>query len=335
MKVVSVITIVVLLCFPIAHAQRPLTVVSWNVENLFDTIHDAGKNDYEFLPQGTHRWNSGRYWRKQRDVARTIAALSDEGLPDIVALCEVENDSCLRDLTRRTMLYNAGYRYVMTNSGDPRGIDVALVFHPARFGLLSAKSITVDKLEPSMSSTRDILYVKGLINKYANVEVNNHPSIDTLHVFVVHLPSKLGGKRSKRLRDKAAQQLWLAVDSIFGRVGDEANIVVMGDFNTTASDKIFRNSRLTVADPQVSRQDKRRGDPSGTYRYRGIWQCIDHILLSPSLSRCRHEVMFGSLPWLLEQNDSRGGVQPRRTYLGPAYHGGISDHLPLLMELHL
>ena len=30
----------------------------YNLENLFDTIHDAGKNDYEFLPKGANRWNS-------------------------------------------------------------------------------------------------------------------------------------------------------------------------------------------------------------------------------------------------------------------------------------
>ena len=48
--------------------------------------------------------------------------------PALVALCEVENDSVLRDLTRYSVLREAGYRYVITHSPDERGINVALLY---------------------------------------------------------------------------------------------------------------------------------------------------------------------------------------------------------------
>ncbi len=48
-------------------------------------------------------------------------------VPDFVALCEVENDSVLFDLTKRSALRGVNYDYVMTDSPDERGIDVALL----------------------------------------------------------------------------------------------------------------------------------------------------------------------------------------------------------------
>lgn len=123
-----------------------LTFVELNCENLFDTRHDSLKNDYEFLPQSSYKWTPYRYWRKLANLSKTIVALGYEDLslvgtaspdnpsspsekswhvPDFVALSEVENDSVLFDLTRRSALRGVNYDYVMTDSPDDRGIDVA------------------------------------------------------------------------------------------------------------------------------------------------------------------------------------------------------------------
>ena len=59
-------------------------------------------------------------------MARVITAVGEWNPPALVGLCEVENDSVLRDLTRRSPLKELSYRYVMTSSPDLRGIDVAL-----------------------------------------------------------------------------------------------------------------------------------------------------------------------------------------------------------------
>ena len=79
-------------------------VVSWNIENLFDTHHDSLKNDHEYLPDAIRHWNYSRYKKKLADVARVITAIGEWNPPALVGLCEVENDTVLRDLTRRSPL---------------------------------------------------------------------------------------------------------------------------------------------------------------------------------------------------------------------------------------
>ena len=123
-----------------AKAQT-LTFVELNCENLFDCRHDSLKQDQEFLPDGAHHWTKKRYWTKQNNIAREILSCADE-LPDLVALIEVENDSVVRDLTRRSLLRNAGYHYLMTESPDVRGLDVALLYQPASLRPLCFESIS-------------------------------------------------------------------------------------------------------------------------------------------------------------------------------------------------
>ena len=126
-----------------------LTFVELNCENLFDTRHDSLKNDVEFLPEGSYHWTPYRYWHKVNHLGQEIVgvgyeeASGDVQLPDLVALCEVENDSVLFDLTKRSVIRTAGYEYVMTNSPDERGIDVALMYQPFSFSLIHSWSIRV------------------------------------------------------------------------------------------------------------------------------------------------------------------------------------------------
>ena len=153
-------------------------IMSYNVENLFDCRHDTLKNDREFLPDAVRRWNYTKYKKKLNAIARVIIAAGKWTPPALVALCEVENDSVLRDLTRYSVLREAGYRYVITHSPDERGINVALLYQRGIFKLLSNRSYPVMKPRRNSRPTRDILHVSGqLLNS------------DTLEVFVVHFPS--------------------------------------------------------------------------------------------------------------------------------------------------
>ena len=136
-----------------------LTFMELNCENLFDTRHDSLKNDLEFLPEGSYKWTPYRYWAKLNHLGQEIVAQSNP-IPDFVAMCEVENDSVMFDLTKRSLLRNAGYEYVMTSSPDERGIDVALLYQPASFALLHSHSIRITPL-PDTRPTRDILYASG------------------------------------------------------------------------------------------------------------------------------------------------------------------------------
>lgn len=294
------------------YAQRPLRVVEWNVENLFDCRHDSLKNDYEFTPEGERRWSWGRYWRKLTDIGRVLMAIGNEAAPDLVGLCEVENDSVLFDLCRRSDLRHLDFSYVMTDSPDPRGMDVALLYRPARFRLLDWHAVRVPSRQQGLPPTRDILWVKGLA-----------PSGDTLHVAVCHLPSRLGGRDGQRGRRLAAETLSQLADSI----GAGQNLVVLGDFNAPPHDKVFKKlPELVDLVPQ------KRYPGEGTYRYKGLWSWIDHALVSPALRPAACEVHLYTAPWL-QDKDSHGGWHPRRTFLGSYYHGGVSDHVPLWFDL--
>ena len=302
-----------LLAFVLAAPSQPRTLrlMTWNVENLFDTLHDEGFRDEEFLPAGERRWTSHRYWQKLNDLSRVVAAVAGEGgIPDLIGLCEVENDSVLTTLTRRSLLRQMRYSYVMTHSEDARGVDVALLYQSARFRLLDSRSIRVPSVVWGLRPTRDILYVRGLVLAADGV--------DTLHVFVVHLPSRAGGHEGDQNRRLAARTLWQAVDSVRTK-----RVVVMGDFNATCRDRIFRRMPLRSTDDP---------DLSGTYCFRGFWQWLDHILVSPSVETTG-KARVVDLPWLMEENKTYGGTMPLRTYRGPVYHGGISDHLPVVLDI--
>lgn len=303
-----------------------LRVMAWNVENLFDTVHDEGFGDEAFLPQGQYQWTSSRYWRKLDEIAKVIAAVAEEGgIPDLIGLCEVENDSVLTMLTHRSALRGLGYNYVMTQCADARGIDVALLYHPMRFRLLTSQSFRVPSREQGLRPTRDILYAKGLT--LVSDGSNDSLYVDTLHVLVTHLPSRVGGYAGDMNRKLAATTLKNVVDSLMACTttskGASPRIVVMGDFNAGANDRIFKHIPLQVTDDHKA---------LGTYCFRGIWQWLDHILISPSVRSARPAWPV-RLPWLLETDKSYGGEMPRRTYRGPAYHGGISDHLPVVIDL--
>lgn len=297
------------------------TFVELNCENLFDCRHDSLKNDTEFLPDGSYHWTRTRYWRKLNRVGQTIIACGEKKsswrLPDMVALCEVENDSVLHDLTRRSLLRNARYDYVMTCSPDERGIDVALVYSPFSFRLIRSHSVRVEPIK-DMRPTRDILYASGVI-----------ASGDTLHVIVAHLPSRRGGERHSRpFRMAAADRVAAVADSVYN-VSKDAKIIIAGDFNdyaNSASVRMLCGKRLK----DISAEATGRNGAKGTYRYQGEWGSLDHILVSESLARNVVHCYVNDAPFLVEPDDKYGGVKPRRNYLGPRYQNGFSDHLPLV-----
>lgn len=293
-----------------------LTFVELNCENLFDTEHDSLKNDVEFTPEGSYHWTRTRYWRKLNAISQELIALSDP-IPDMVALCEVENDSVMVALTKRSLLRPARYEYLMTHSPDERGIDVALMYNPVSFRPIHSHAIRA-KREALPRPTRDILYVSG--------ELRNG---DTLHVFVVHAPSRRGGEQASRpYRMHVAQLLGTAVDSVYAFHPD-ALVVVAGDFNDY-SDSPALSYLAGHHLINISAQAKGQHGAKGTYRWHGDWHSLDQILCSPALVTRLVDCHIGDLPFLLEEDEKYGGVKPYRTFLGPRYKRGYSDHLPLV-----
>lgn len=302
------------------------TLVELNCENFFDTENDSVKQDGQFTPEGLYHWTLARYWKKVNHIGQEIVACGEQddgtfSIPDLVALCEVENDSVLHDLTRHSMLRNAGYEYVVTDSPDERGIDVALLYSPLTFGYIKSYPIRIPPLK-NMKPTRDILYVEG-----------RTALGDTLHVFVVHAPSRSGGEVETRPnRAHVTKRLALSVDSIMS-VNPGANIIVAGDFNDACDGRsmgVLYDAGLVP----VSKGVKGRNGAGGSYKYRGVWETIDQILLSGNLA-ADAECRVHDAPFLLCEDEDYGGVRPFRNYRSIKWQNGFSDHLPLVAKFRI
>ena len=172
-----------------AFAQKKLCIAFYNQENLFDTIDDPNKDDNEFLPDAKKQWNTVKYTNKINHMATVIASMNEDKAPDVLGMCEVENDVVLRDLTAAAQLKAAKYKYAHFESPDARSIDNALLYKPSVFKFISAKAIPVTLTDNPDFKTRDILMVK--------LETKNKEQI----IFLVnHFPSRIGGEKESEFK---------------------------------------------------------------------------------------------------------------------------------------
>ena len=314
------------------------TMMFYNVENLFDTEDDPLIDDQEFLPGSEKKWTRDRYQEKLDHITRVIRDLGGDTLPVLVGLCEVENRKVVDDLVGKTSLKGMGYRVVHQESPDSRGIDVALLYRSSNFTLTGSRFIGIGYPVDTAFRTRDILYVTGIM-----------AGIDTLHVFVSHWPSRSGGEvQTRPLRKFVAETIRKAVDSI--RLSSPAaRIIICGDFNDEPEDlSVVSGLRaLLSAEKPVTGElydltpGLRNGNPGGTYKYKGNWNLLDHMVVSGSLLDTSRVVFtrprgIGAFhtDYLLEADPDNLGVRPLRTYLGSFYQGGYSDHLPVYLHLY-
>lgn len=331
-----------------------LLVMFWNVENLFDPFDDPGKEDGQFTATGEKHWTWRKMQVKINGIAKTIISVADTygQLPDIVGLAEVENKLVLRQLTNKTPLSETSttigtesyesdsglYRYVHRESPDIRGIDVALLYRKDRIKILKVDSLRVKEF-----LTRDILYVKALgPGQFSSGPTA--PQRDTLYIFVNHWPSQLGGKKATQDRRNAAQNLLeKSLDSI-AALGSGAKIIIMGDFNREeprmaakhiAAPEKTKPPEIGKKPPAERRSPNHKapaGEVSGTLKFHGKWETIDHFFVDTATARNAETGIF-SPQYLLEPDRTYLGVKPRRTYIGPRYNGGLSDHLPIILSI--
>jgi hypothetical protein len=185
--------------------RQSFRLMCYNVENCFDCVDDSLTNDSEYLPGGMRGWNFARYETKQQHIAKVITAIGGWEPPALVGLCEIESRKCLLDLTRYSGLKNLRYKFLHHESPDARGVDVALLYQPGMFKPIHDEAIRINFPNAPNSKTRDVLFASGVV-----------PSGDTLHVFVCHFPSRLGGElESDDKRMYVASVVRGKVDSLF------------------------------------------------------------------------------------------------------------------------
>ena len=343
-KIMFFMALTLLLTAGASQAQKKFSVYGvgfYNLENLFDTCHDAGKNDYEYLPDGANRWTGLKYSNKLKNMARVLSEMGTDKLPGIgcaaIGVSEVENAKCLEDLCNQEPLKAKNFQYLLVEGPDRRGVDCGLVYNPKLFQVRDVKLVPYIYILPedSMRATRGFLTVSGtLAGEHVTIIVN-------------HLPSR---GATSFYREEGGRQIRLVVDSL---VQDDPNvkILVMGDMNDDPQDKSMAEAlgaKRKMKD--VPNEPGGLWNPwwdilasgTGTLQYDGKWNLFDQIIVSNALLDRDGKKNYESLKlWnyqifrrdYLFQKEGKYKGNTLRTHAGGAWLNGYSDHLPTVVYL--
>ena len=321
-----------------AQAAKVACVGFYNFENLFDTEDDPTINDEEFLPTGANGWTPELYQEKLGHLADVISKLGKELTPDGIALlgtAEIENRRVLEDLAKQPLLAPYHFNIVQYDSPDERGIDVALLYNPKYFTVLDSRPIrlNIKDLTGDPVLTRDILYVKGLLDG------------DTLHVMVNHWPSRRGGEAGSRpFRNAAAMECKKLSDSLMA-INPASKILIMGDLN---DDPTNESCSQIIGAKRTKQEVKPKGffNPMweffrqgiGTLAYQDAWSLFDQVMISHALISPKstgytfYRARVFNERFLVQSSGHFKGY-PFRTFAGNTYLGGYSDHFPVYLFL--
>ena len=246
---------------------------------------------------------------KCNGIAKTVMLVADEfgRMPDLIGLAEVENLRAVQKLVFRTALRKLDYGIIHYDSPDRRGIDCALLYRRSRFRPIFSKPCHLPDSTGRPLPTRDILLAVLVPGEAAGL-----PAMPVA-VLVNHHPSKVG-KGSDGRRELAMARLLALRDSLLAE--GISRIIAIGDFN----DEVTPARSVTPAYPEGA----------GTIKFQGRWEKIDGCPVLEGLEAREH--IFA--PPHLSTRDTRfSGTKPLRTFSGPRYLGGLSDHYPIILEL--
>lgn len=310
----------------------------YNLENLFDTIHQEGVRDYEFTPEGTNRWTSERYKKKLENLSEVISQIAGRG-PSILGVSEVENRSVLEDLLDMPRLKSLNYGIVHYDSPDARGIDVALLYQKNIFNLHNSTVFPVRiEGEPDFR-TRDVLLATGDIDG------------EIFHFMVAHWPSRVGGEKASEYRRMAAAKVMRRVADSLLFENKNAKVVMMGDLNDDPVNNSIKEGLKAKGNPKkildgdyFTPMYKLYKDGYGTLAYRDSWNLFDNMIVSSNLlgdkdysnfklyrdSKTGQYAYIFNKPFL-KQKEGRYKGYPWRTIVSGQYQGGYSDHFPVYL----
>lgn len=318
-----------------AQSNDTLYVAFWNLQNLFDTIDDPQKNDEEFLPESDLEWTQERLDKKMYNQARVIRSMNNGKGPDILGVCEVENQMVLDSMVNK-FLSDLDYKIAYLESPDNRSIDNGLLYRKSKFELLNIQADTVH-----LSDNWQTRLIFGV-----NLLTENN---EKLTVFVNHWPSRSGGQlESEPNRIEAASTLRKHVERIFEK-DKKAKIIIIGDFNDEpANTSLLETLKANPVKCDSLNADFKKGSTGqlynlaytsfevglGSYKYKDDWNMLDQIIVSGSLLTnknfsylCKSFEVYK--PYFIVTHSGKYEGTPFPTYGGKRYLGGYSDHFPV------
>lgn len=323
------------------HNYKVSVIAFYNLENFYDTTDNPIVSDDEFTPKGPRNYNTDIYKNKVEKLATVLSQIGTDENPKtkdgaaIIGVAEIENDTVLNDLVKHPLLVKRGYKIVHYDSKDARGVDVALLYNPKYFTVEDSKALFVKLPSGAKDAyfTRDVLWVKGKLNG------------ETIHIYVNHWPSRVGGEeRSAPGRAAAAMVSKNHSDSI-AKADGEQKVVIMGDLNddpTSPSLTKVLKAKAKIEDvginglynPWVELYKK----GIGTLAYQDSWGLFDQIIISQKWLDKNQDGFFFYKQFIfnrefLTENIGRYKGYPMRTWDGMTYRGGYSDHFPTYLVM--
>ncbi len=320
-----------------ANFYKVRTIAFYNAENLFDTINDPKTWDDDRTPEGKDGWTGERYMKKLHHLAKALSEIGAEVTgtsPDIIGLCEVENYQVLEDLTTLTNLAKMDYGIVHVDSPDERGIDVALLYKRAVFIPEHFKNypLYLYDEEGSRDYTRDQLLVSGWLDG------------EEMHFIVNHWPSRSGGEERSRPKREAAAGLNKKIIETIRAVNPQAKIISMGDLNddphNSSLKKVLRveGKKDAVGETGLyNPMEEMAKKGYGTLAHSDSWNLFDQLFFTAPFLKDTTGYRYWKAgifnPRYLVTNSGTFKGYPFRTYSGPIYTGGYSDHFPVYIFL--
>lgn len=306
----------------------------YNLENLFDTIHDDGKNDYEFLPDGKNKWGTLKYTNKIKNMAKVLAEMGTDVSPvgmAVVGVSEVENSRVLKDLVKHENLASRGWNFIHFEGPDSRGIDCALLYNPKLFEPVGSELVPYDFNNNCVEfKTRGFLVISGYLGG------------ETVHIIVNHWPSRSSKSHTREHAGAAVRQL---KDSIMS-VAPASKIIVMGDMNDNPGDKSMTTYLGAVCEKEGVKKNTDLYNPcsnlyekgQGTLKYNGKWNFYDQIVLSGNMlgNYCSTLKFYNAEVFsrdYLFHHEGRFKGDVKRTHAAGIWLDGYSDHLPIIVYL--
>jgi hypothetical protein len=344
-RIIESVLITVLSVFFLASCERTITVMSYNVEALFDDVHNG--TEYPEYDPGTGKWNKEFFSMRLGLIGDAIKKSVASG-PDIVALQEIENPNVLDELDKTLSKSIRGYpyKYMVPVAGSPTNTGILSRYPIKRTGAYYVSPYDSKPL-------RDILE--------AQIDVNGN----ILYFFCNHWKAREGGvAKTEPSRIESASLLKKRISEILASDA-QADIVIAGDLNSSCNDYIdsgkkyetallplaveipeeytgkslfvtgdptqigLSKAKLIVYDPWLEQRVK----DIGSYSFNKKWYGYDHLLLSSGMfDKSGLTYVPGSFTpvrfsFLLDP------VSGFPLSFNRVKRTGYSDHLPVIIKL--
>ena len=319
-----------------------VTIMTFNVQNLFDNIDDPGKDDKAYLPRAAKQSESHiaecneievKSWRdeclhldwsdatidlKLTVLAETIRQVNGGLGADVIAFQEVENQSIL-DRLRSEYLADLGYEpAILIEGNDVRGIDVAFLSKLPLATPPALRPLSLPNFPEREGDTRDVLQATFAL-----------PDGSRLTGFSVHFPAPY---HPLEMRVAAYEHL----AGLLAELPDTHHAFAAGDFNTTSKEDAATGLLDEYARPHwILAHDIGCDSCRGSYFYHrdSTWSFLDMILFAPArggkaTARIRADsVQIANL--VAAQSGADGTPERFRA----AERTGVSDHWPIIMTI--